>query len=143
MTTIFVSMTPTLLEASYHPLLQVRICSESRCQSTWRGIQNPQITAPIVSAVTCRSGFSKEEITVLTTDPLPNRRNRSGARPNGNGWKRPYNQVLRNGKSSSPPPLSSAPIVPAKAITTRTSTAFDTKRTPFFNGSPTKRSKMS
>ena len=140
---IFASMTPILVATSCPLPPQERICSENRCQFTRRGIRNPQITAPIKSAVTCRSGFSKEEITVLTTDPLPNRRNRSGARPNGNGWKRPYNQVLRNGKSSSPPPLSSAPIVPAKAITTRTSTAFDTKRTLCFNGSPTKRSKMS
>ena len=140
---IFASMTPILVATSCPLPPQERICSENRCPFTQRGIRNPQITAPIKSAVTCRSGFSREEITVLTTDPLPTRRNRSGARPNGIGWKRPYNQVLRNGKSSSPPPLSSAPTVPAKAITTRTSTAFETKRTLFFNGSPTKRFKMS
>ena len=140
---IFASMTPILVATSCPLPAQEKICSENRCQFTRRGIRNPQITAPIKSAVTCRSGFSREEITVLTTDPLPTRRNRSGARHSGNGWKRPYNQVLRNGKSSSPPPLSSAPTVPAKAITTRTSTAFETKRTLFFSGAPTKRFKMS
>ena len=140
---IIASMTPTSVATSCLRSQQAGIYSENRCQFTRLGIRNPQTTAPIDSAATCRSGSSREEITVRITNLLPNRRNRSGERCNVNGWRQLYNQVLRNGRSSSPPPLSLDPTVPAKSITTRTSTVFGTKRTPFLNGSPTKRFKTS